>query len=105
MKSPDELLAWMRAHVGERLHKPVSEIDPDAPMDVLGLDSMEAVAMTGELERKLGLRIEPSALWEHRTLRRLARFLASLSDTAIPEDEAELDALLLALAQERGGQG
>jgi acyl carrier protein len=102
MTTPEELLAWMRAHVGERLQQPVSAIDPDAPMDVLGLDSLEAVAMTGELERRLGLRIEPTALWEHRTLRSLAKFLATAATAALPESEEELDALLLELSQGGG---
>ena len=101
MTTADELLTWMRAHLGERLQKPGAAIDPDTPMDVLGLDSLEAVALTGELERRLGLRIEPTALWEHRTLRALATFLAAAAPS-IPEDEDALDALLLELAADGG---
>jgi acyl carrier protein len=53
-----------------------SEIDPSSPFNELGIDSLDAVTLTGELEGHLGLTIDPAELFDHPTPRDLAAFLA-----------------------------
>lgn len=67
---------WLVARLAEELGVPASAIDPDAPFAELGLDSMKAVAISGELETLLGRRLDPTLLWELPTVRRLAAGLA-----------------------------
>lgn len=53
-----------------------STIDPSSPFNELGIDSLDAVTLTGELEGHLGLTIDPAELFDHPTPRDLAAFLA-----------------------------
>jgi acyl carrier protein len=52
------------------------EIDDDADFDVLGLPSLEAVMLAGELEDRLGRPVDAEAAFEHASVARLARHLA-----------------------------
>lgn len=98
-----EVLAWMVEHLARHTARAAGAIDVDAPFDALGLDSMEAVALTGELELQFAVRIDPTALWDHGTLRALAAHVAGVLRTTggdLPEAEEDLDALLRALLEE-----
>ena len=65
-----------------------------------GIDSLEAVNFTCEIEGFIGQRIDPATLWDHRTVWELSVHLAEKLGLELdyPDDEAELDALLTALA-------
>jgi 8-amino-7-oxononanoate synthase len=67
---------WLRRNLAARLRVSPEVIDVHRPLDEYGIDSMEAVAMTGELETLLKQRIEPTAFWDYRTISALAGFLA-----------------------------
>lgn len=56
--------------------RPLAELDPERPFNELGVDSLDAVSLTGELEERLGVTIDPAELFDHPTPRALARFLA-----------------------------
>jgi len=51
------------------------EIDLDEPLANQGLSSLSAATVAGEIERWLGVVLEPTALYEHPTVRDLARHL------------------------------
>ena len=49
-----ELEGWLIDRLAERLRVPKAEIDPLRPLEEYGLDSLEAVLISGELETLLG---------------------------------------------------
>ncbi|GAB3958497.1 hypothetical protein GCM10029978_003550 [Actinoallomurus acanthiterrae] len=55
---------------------PSSEVDPDQPLDELGLTSRDAVAIAGELERLIGARLPATLVYEHPTIARLTDAIA-----------------------------
>jgi acyl carrier protein len=69
----EDLLIDLVAHYGRI--SPTS-IDVAATFDELGLGSQEAVAITGDLEDRLGIEISPTLAWEYPTLEQMARFLS-----------------------------
>lgn len=103
MRSED-IQRWLAEQLGPRIGLDPDAIDRDRPLDEYGVSSLEAVSMTGEIEARFGCRIEPTALWDHRTLGALAAHVASVvgADAALPEREEDLDALLLDLSAGRG---
>ncbi|HEY5834904.1 beta-ketoacyl synthase N-terminal-like domain-containing protein, partial [Streptomyces sp.] len=54
-------------------------VDPELPFAGYGLRSVEMVTMVGDLERRLGVPLEPTVVWEHPTAAKLARHLAGQS--------------------------
>lgn len=90
----DDLTTWFRRKLSERIAVPAERIDLDRPLETIGLDSMEAVELTAEIEAELGRAVDPTALWDYPTATAL---IAALCDDArgAPElSDAEVDAEL-----------
>lgn len=97
----EQIERWLAEQLGLRLGLAAESVDRDKPLEEYGLSSLEAVALTGELEAHFDCRVAPTAIWDHRTLAALAAHVASLLDgAALPADESELDALILELSKE-----
>lgn len=69
--------AWLVEQVADLLALDHDEVDPRQPLADLGLNSIAAVTLTGDLERWLDLDLPPTLAWEHPTIHDLARFLAA----------------------------
>jgi acyl carrier protein len=97
MRTEEQILTWLQARVATRLNTTPDRIDPQRDLTEYGLDSLEAVSLTGELEELLNRRIEPTLVWDNPNLAAISAFLArpaSGNEEAVPESEEELDALL-----------
>ena len=67
---------WLLARIAAEIGVPAAEVDAEAAFAELGLGSLEAVTISGELEELLGRRLDPTLLWEFPSARRLADHLA-----------------------------
>lgn len=56
---------------------PVEEIDVHCSVFQMGLDSSEAIVLTGDIEDRFGILLDPAVIWDHSTVSQLADFLAS----------------------------
>ena len=68
--------AWWVERLAERLRLDPRRIDVREPFSSFGLDSAQAVGLTGELEQWLGRPLPSTLLYEHPTIESLARYLA-----------------------------
>ena len=95
-----DIQQWLRRGIAQRLGRAPETLGLMVTFDEYGIDSLEAVNFTCEIENFIGHRIEPATLWDHRTVWELSVHLAETLGLQVdyPEDEAELDALLHALA-------
>jgi acyl carrier protein len=84
----DSLRAWMVADLARRFRCAPSEIDTTKPFDALGLDSRNAVQISGALQKVVGKRLSPAVLFDHETIDALAGYLAS--ELRLP-DRADAD--------------
>ncbi|HEX8112639.1 MAG TPA: beta-ketoacyl synthase N-terminal-like domain-containing protein, partial [Kofleriaceae bacterium] len=80
--SAGDIEAWLVRHLAERLDVSCDAIDPCEPFASHGLTSREAVVLSGELEEWLERTLSPTLVWEHPTIRDLARFLAGVAPGA-----------------------
>ncbi|GAA4617540.1 hypothetical protein GCM10023195_78350 [Actinoallomurus liliacearum] len=80
--------------VASRCKVPAAEVDPDRPLDELGLTSRDAVAIAGELEKLVGARLPATLLYEHRTITRLAEVIAQ-GESSAPHGDSANDAFPL----------
>jgi acyl carrier protein len=75
-RSAAEIREWLVARIAGKLSMPPEEIPTDQPLTRLGVDSTEAVVVSGELQEWLGKRVAPTAVWDHPTIDALAAHLA-----------------------------
>lgn len=75
-----EITNWLIDQLGERLDLPVAEIDVHKDFTEYGLNSIEAVNLSGNLENFLGRRLDPTLLWDYPNIHALALYLANESD-------------------------
>ncbi len=79
MQTEQEIIDWLRQRVASKLDVSAAEIGADVPFTRLGIDSTEAVVITGELQELLGIKVPPTALWDTPTIKELAKYLLSKS--------------------------
>ena len=76
MRSETEICAWCVAELATMLERPAEEIDPQAPLPQLGVDSATATWFIVALEEWLDRELDPELVFEHSTIAALARHLA-----------------------------
>jgi len=76
-------------HIAERLKFPAREIDVDMPFASLGMDSMTAVLLAGDLETYLGRSLPPTLMYDHPSIAALAAHLAEGTDVETPAPEVQ----------------
>ncbi|GAA3302157.1 acyl carrier protein [Dactylosporangium vinaceum] len=74
-RHPEAVRSWLIGRLANYVERPPEDIDPDASLAGLGLDSVYAFALCGEIEDHLGLPIEPVVLWDLDTVTALAGHL------------------------------
>lgn len=73
--SRTELENWFLDEIAQHTERPVAEIDPDQPFAALGLDSTVIISLTGEMEDKWGLELDPTLVFEYPSISRLLNYL------------------------------
>lgn len=71
----EKLRAAMVSELARRVKCPESEVDTAKPFDSYGLDSREAVQVSGALEKIVERRLSPAILFDHGTIDDLADYL------------------------------
>ena len=75
--SQEVIEGWLIDKVAESLQIDPHEIDIDQEFSDYGLDSVEAINVSGELENYLGCRLSPTLLWDYQNITSLAEYLAT----------------------------
>ncbi|WP_423241852.1 MULTISPECIES: acyl carrier protein [Limnospira] len=67
---------WLITQMAERLGLNPDDIDIDEDFANYGLNSIEAVNLSGDLENQFGRRLPPTLLWDYPTIKAIADYLA-----------------------------
>ena len=62
------LTAFIKARLSERTKVPVDQIDLSSGLIELGLKSIDAVLLCGEVEDEFKIEVDPASIFEHETL-------------------------------------
>lgn len=81
---------WLIAKLSDSLNIEPDQIDIREPFARFGLDSREAVSLSGELESWLWQNLAPTLVWDYPTIEKLACYLAKGSDIPNPSSEEGL---------------
>ncbi len=68
--------SWMVRRVAKELGSPEHEIDPNAGLMTLGVDSLALIGLAGELAELVNRELPAEILWEYETITAIADFLA-----------------------------
>ena len=63
-----DLRSWTRAYISRLSARPPDQIDLNQDLADLGLDSVDAVLMAGEMEQAFGIEIDPADALRHPTI-------------------------------------
>ena len=74
--SVDAIRSWLISEVQDLLSVEAESLDVNKRLVDYGLSSMTGMIFSGNIEDKLGIRLDPSVAWEHPTIESLAAFLA-----------------------------
>ena len=77
----EEIATWLTERVAYFLERPPAEIDPGVELVELGLDSVYALTLCGDIEDRFDLEVDPTIVWDHPTIRSLAH---GISDRLAP---------------------
>lgn len=76
--SRDVIVAFLLEQLAARLGSDAAAVDHDADLIELGVKSIDAVLVSGEIEDRFGAEIDPVLLFECRTVNRVADRVADL---------------------------
>ncbi|MEH0147757.1 polyketide synthase Pks13 [Corynebacterium sp. Q4381] len=71
----NELISWLEQWVAS--HTGAEAVNPAASLESYGLSSRDAVVLSGELERLLGRKVDPTIAYQHPTIAALAHALTA----------------------------
>lgn len=81
MPTSAEIQQWLREHVSKASKKSIDKIDVHLPFINYGLESIEMIGLTGDLENWLNCQLKPDLLYQYPTIDQLANYLATLNPT------------------------
>ncbi|BAU65096.1 Beta-ketoacyl synthase [Stanieria sp. NIES-3757] len=76
---------WLVENIAKRLGVDVSEIDIEEPFATLGLDSVQAVRLSADLEDWLEVKLSPTVIYDYPNILSLASYLAQESSEEVSE--------------------
>jgi acyl carrier protein len=79
-KTAGTIQDWMVAYLAMLLATESSKIDIDIPVERYGLDSAAAIELVSELADWLKIDLEPTIVFDHRTIRGLAEHIVAQED-------------------------
>ena len=65
--------AWLVGRLSSLLEVPPETVDIQQTFDEFGVNSVQAISLTGELSEWLGIEVPATALWEFPTIELIAR--------------------------------
>ena len=75
-RSAADIRRWIVEEVARTLKVQPSEVDPAAPLDSLGVDSLGAIGMSGGLAAYIGQDVPATLMWDYPTINAIAAALA-----------------------------
>ena len=77
------ILRWLTTQLASYLEVPAASISPMVPLAEMGVDSVHAVSLVGDVEAHFDIDVEPTLIFDYPTLARIAEFIS----TAVAEPE------------------
>ena len=77
LQTATAIQTWLTSHLAESLDLDPQQIDVHKDFTDYGLNSIEVVDISGELEQVLGRRLDPTLVFEYPNIQALSEYLAA----------------------------
>ncbi|MGK8490392.1 acyl carrier protein [Nocardia asiatica] len=74
---PTTIQDWLIERVADHTERAPSHVDPVVPLAELGLDSVSAVNLCGEIEDRWSLEVDPVLVFDYPTIADIAAYIAA----------------------------
>jgi acyl transferase domain-containing protein/acyl-CoA synthetase (AMP-forming)/AMP-acid ligase II/pimeloyl-ACP methyl ester carboxylesterase len=81
---------WLIDSIAQRLGLSSREIDTDEPFASMGLDSVQAVRLSAELEDYLSIKLSPTVIYDYPNISSLAAYLTNSTNYQLPTTNYQL---------------
>lgn len=71
------ILEWLTKQLASYLEVPASAINPLVPLAEMGVDSVHAVSLVGDVELHFDIEVDPTMIFDYPTLSRIADFIGT----------------------------
>jgi acyl carrier protein len=75
------ILRWLTAQLASYLEVSTAAIDPMRPLAEMGVDSVHAVSLVGDVEAHFDIDVDPTMIFDYPTLAHIAEYI----DEAVAE--------------------
>jgi acyl carrier protein len=77
------ILRWLTARLASYLEVSAAAIDPMRPLAEMGVDSVHAVSLVGDVEERFDIDVDPTMIFDYPTLAHIAEYI----DVAVAENQ------------------
>ena len=77
------ILRWLTARLASYLEVSAAAIDPMRPLAEMGVDSVHAVSLVGDVEERFDIDVDPTMIFDYPTLAHIAEYI----DEAVAEKQ------------------
>ena len=84
----NQIRDWIIDHVSAKYNIPVNKVDSNSVFTSLGLESIEAVELSADLENWLGITVSPTSFWDYPTISSLSEYLMRKVDSHYQDNNA-----------------
>ncbi|MFE9324763.1 acyl carrier protein [Nocardia sp. NPDC052278] len=74
---PTTIEGWLVTRIADYTNRAPHQVDPAVPLAELGLDSVSAVSLCGEIEDRWELDLDPTMVFDYPTITDIAEFLTT----------------------------
>jgi acyl carrier protein len=78
------ILRWLTARLAFYLEVPTTAIDLMVPLAEMGVDSVHALSLVGDVEAHFDIDVDPTMIFDYPTLSHIAEYI----DTSVGERQA-----------------
>jgi acyl carrier protein len=83
-----EIQAWLISNIATLVEIDPQSIDTRKPLEYYGMDSMQAMHLSGDLADWLGRQLSPTVVWDYPTIELLANYLAK-NEAYVPDADQD----------------
>jgi acyl carrier protein len=77
------ILRWLTTQLASYLEVPATTISPMVPLAEMGVDSVHAISLVGDVELHFDIDVDPTMIFDYPTLSGIAEFIS----TAVAEQQ------------------
>ena len=82
-RKPPPILRWLTTQLASYLEVPATAINPMVPLAEMGVDSVHAISLVGDVELHFDIDVDPTMIFDYPTLSGIAEFIS----TAVAEQQ------------------